>query len=118
MAWTVWRNAGRGDNRPVRRPPLGTPEKTIQTQCRHYLRLKGYGVWDTSQPFRAAITPGLPDLIVFTAATVVFVEVKSAAGRLTPAQRTFQAACQAVGLPYLVVRSVGDLIDGLNALGE
>lgn len=118
MGWTVWRNAGRGDSRPQRRPPVLTKEKQIQTQCRHYLRLKGYGVWDTSQPFRAAITPGLPDLIVFTVATVVFVEVKSERGRLSPAQRTFQAACLAVGLPYLVVRSVGELIEGLDALGE
>ncbi len=38
-------------------------------------------------------------------------------GRLSPAQKKFQAHCLACGIPYLVVTSVEELIAGLDNLG-
>lgn len=98
-------------------PARSPSEKAVQTACKRYLRLVGAQVWDTSQPFRAAITPGLPDLLVFLPRQgLVFVECKAPGGRLTPAQRDFRDACQAAGVPYLVVTAAADLAAQLARL--
>jgi hypothetical protein len=53
-------------------------------------------------------TPGLPDLYALLPARpggagscALWIEVKTARGRLSPAQRQFQAVCHAAGVPHL-----------------
>lgn len=55
---------------------------------------------------------GLPDIcIVARGGRVYFVEVKRAdeKPRLSPAQRSFQAWCEAYQIPYLVAQSAGEV---------
>ena len=91
-----------------------SPEKTTQTACRTLLRLRHIPFWDTSQPRAALVTAGLPDLLLF-APRLIFVEVKSPTGRLSPTQRVFQRLCATAGVPYWVVRSAAELAAALDA---
>jgi hypothetical protein len=74
------------------KPPL---EKEIQRQIVHYLRLKGWTVWQTSQGYRSApggtrMTPGLPDLYCLHAVEgAIFIEVKRPGQQARPAQQEF-----------------------------
>lgn len=108
--------ARRGQS-PVRRRAA---EKAVQYACKQYLRLRGAAVWDTSQPMRALITPGLPDLVAFLprpdgGAELVFIECKAPGGRLSPAQAQFRAAALAAGVRYLVAASAAELAAALDA---
>ena len=53
---------------------------------------------------------GVSDLVVLLPGRVVFMEVKTATGRQSDAQRDFQALVTALGHQYAVVRSVEDAV--------
>lgn len=79
-----------------------TNEAETQERIVQALEVLGIVVYDTSQPFRAAITPGLPDLICFCPDRgLFFVEVKKPVGRQTKAQKAFQRYAEAAGIPYV-----------------
>lgn len=63
------------------------------------------------------VTPGFADLIVLSQGKVLFLEVKSAAGTLSPTQKTFRDAVQAQGFPWALVRSIEDALGALSAAG-
>jgi hypothetical protein len=102
-----------------------TPEKTIQTGIEKFLVANGYLVirinsgivMDTGRytAFYRIInngsSSGVADLIAIKATTIVFVEVKTAKGRLSESQRKFAALCTKYGTPYIVARSVEDVKD-------
>jgi|HubBroStandDraft_6_1064221.scaffolds.fasta_scaffold506638_2 hypothetical protein len=44
------------------------------------------------------------------------VEIKTTTGRLTDNQRSFKAQCELFGMPYLVWRSIDDVITSTNIL--
>lgn len=94
---------------PVKRED-DRPEKQIQLAIRQVLQLYPVTVYDTSQPFKAAITPGLPDLIVFGFGRVTFAEIKRADGALTPAQEIFRDLCFENGVPWECWRHEEDAI--------
>ena len=78
-------------------------EKAVQAAVKDLLRQMSVEVWDTSQPFAAKITPGVPDLLcICSKRGVFFVECKRPGGKQTPAQRGFQAACEVAGTPYVL----------------
>ena len=58
---------------------------------------------------------GFADLSVLSGGRVLFLEVKSATGRLSPAQADFRDAVQDQGVSWALVRSVDD---ALGALAE
>ena len=60
---------------------------------------------------------GFSDLIVLAEGRVVFLEVKSAAGRPTAAQRAFGEAVRAQGHGFAVARSVDEALGALAAHG-
>lgn len=91
-------------------------EKQIQQGVKDTLKRFGFRVWDTSQPFRAAITPGLSDLIAMGRGVVVFIECKSEMGRLTRAQRMFRDAVRENGGQYLEARSSADVVRWVESL--
>jgi len=59
------------------------------------------------------VYPGFADLIVLCEARVLLLEVKSARGHLSPAQRAFAARCAAQRIPCEMVRSVDDALAAL-----
>ena len=81
----------------------GPTEKQVQAAVRDLLTQMSVEVWDTSQPFAAKITPGVPDLLcICPKRGVFFCEVKRPGGKQTPAQRAFQVACEVAGTPYVL----------------
>lgn len=97
---------------PARPQPT---EKAIQAGIVRILRQLGASVYDTSQPHRALITAGLPDLLVFHRGRFAFVEVKRPGGRLTPAQVAFQAEARRAGLEALVWTAAEEAVEWARA---
>lgn len=60
---------------------------------------------------------GFSDLIILSGGQVLFLEVKSPRGRLSPAQRVFRDAVQAQGLAWALVRSPEDTLGALRVHG-
>jgi hypothetical protein len=63
------------------------------------------------------VTPGFADLIVLSQGKVLFLEVKSATGSLSPAQKAFRDTVQAQGFPWALVRSIEDTLGALSEAG-
>lgn len=82
-------------------------EKEVQEGIRKVLRERGAAVYDTSQPYRAMITPGLPDLLVFHDGRHAWVEVKAPGkeDELSDAQEDFRRYCREAGIEHHVWRS-------------
>ncbi|MBO9457016.1 VRR-NUC domain-containing protein [Paracoccus sp. R12_1] len=59
------------------------------------------------------VFPGFADLIILTGGRVLFLEVKSQSGRLSPAQRDFRDRVQAQGFGWALIRSVEDALGAL-----
>ncbi|MEI4262810.1 VRR-NUC domain-containing protein [Roseovarius sp. D0-M9] len=68
--------------------------------------LRGMGVW-----------PGFSDLLLISEGRVLFLEVKSQTGRQSDDQRAFQAAVEAQGFVYELVRSLDDALRALAKHG-
>lgn len=60
---------------------------------------------------------GFSDLIIISEGRVMFLEVKSRAGRLTEAQERFRDLVRAQGLPWALVRTPQDAVAALQAAG-
>ena len=56
------------------------------------------------------VHPGFADLLVLCAGRVLFLELKSLKGRLSPAQEDFRDAVVAQGFGWAVVRSLDDAL--------
>ena len=56
---------------------------------------------------------GFADLIVICEGRILFLELKSLKGRLSPAQEVFQNAVQAQGFGWALVRSLEDALGAL-----
>ena len=59
------------------------------------------------------VYPGFADLIVLSGGRVLFLEVKSRTGRLSPPQVAFRDSVQAQGFAWALVRSVEDALGAL-----
>ena len=102
-------------------------EKSEQAHIIQALRTIGAKVYTIGRPPRrdavhkgTGIAIGLPDLLSFlpesstTPRHLLWIEVKSARGRLSEAQKAFRDVCQVCGVPHLV----GGLDDVLAYLLE
>lgn len=59
------------------------------------------------------VHPGFADLMVLCAGRVLFLELKSLKGRLSPAQEAFRDAVAAQGFGWALVRSLDDALGAL-----
>ncbi len=90
-------------------------EASVQVGIKRLLSMLGVAYYDTSQPFRALITPGVPDLIAFHQGRgLFFIEVKSRTGRQSKAQQQFETLCRRSGIPY-ILGGTQQVIDFLQA---
>ena len=83
-------------------------EKQVQHAIKKVLQAFDFSVWDLSQPRATKQTPGLPDLIAVGHARVLFIEAKTAKGRVSDAQAMFGAEVAQNGGIWLVWRSAAD----------
>jgi hypothetical protein len=63
------------------------------------------------------VHPGFADLVVLCDGRVLFLELKSLKGRLSPAQEAFRNAVLAQGFGWALVRSLDDALEGLADQG-
>ena len=59
------------------------------------------------------VHPGFADLIILCGGRVLFLELKSLKGRLSPAQEAFRDAVTAQGFGWVLVRSLDDALGAL-----
>ena len=79
-------------------------EKTIQHEARKVLARHGFDVYDLSQPRATKQTPGLADLFVVGHGRCAWVEMKTAKGGLTGAEKLFSDRVRRNGGEALVWR--------------
>lgn len=75
------------------------------------------GVIDGQHRKAMGVQPGFPDILIFVQGQGYCLEVKSAAGRLSPIQERVRDTLLEQGIPYAVVRSVDDVRDLLCRWG-
>lgn len=94
------------------------PEKSVQHAVKQLYCQCNCVYYDTSQPFRAKITPGMPDLLVFHAQKqeMWFHEVKPLGGRQSKEQSGFEHLCELTHQTYLL-GGVDVAIEHLKSLG-
>jgi len=83
------------------------PESAILHGVRDHLRGQGYLV--IRNVAGIGTHSGLSDLLALKGGVTLYVEVKTASGRLSDAQERFRRDVQAHGGRYIVVRSVDDI---------
>lgn len=93
-------------------------EAEIQAAIKRLLKAVGFSFWDTSQPFRARITPGVADLFVAGRGVTCWIEVKAGYNKQTPEQIEFQRKVEENGGRYFVARHEQDVADWINDLTE
>ena len=64
------------------------------------------------------IHPGFSDLMILCERRVLFLELKSVKGRLSPAQKAFREAVKAQGFGWALVRSLDDALGALADHGH
>ena len=96
-------------------------EHNIQVGIVQYLRLRGFEVFAipngerrdavTGAKLKAeGVTAGAADLIILLPiGNTLFVEVKTAKGRQSPAQKAFQERVESLGFNYVIWRSIDDV---------
>ncbi len=85
------------------------PEKVVLDQVRQYLRALGWYVVRIQQGMGAH--KGVSDLICVRDGHVVFVECKTAKGKQSEHQKTFQREIEQRGGEYRIARCLEDVVD-------
>ena len=84
-----------------------TPETAVKRAVREHLRGQGFFVYPNTAGMGAH--PGLSDLTAVRGGVTLWIECKSASGRLSRAQEQFRADIESHGGTYVLCRSVDDL---------
>ena len=85
------------------------PESLILRQVREYLQLKG---WDVTRHQQGPLCRrGFPDLTAIRDGRTIYIECKTATGRLSAHQEAFRDAIEAHGAEYIVARCLEDVVD-------
>jgi hypothetical protein len=83
------------------------PESAVVDQVRAYLRLTGWLVFRHQQGLGSY--RGFPDLTALKDGVTVYVECKTATGKLSTHQVNFRRDCEYHGGRYVVARGIDDL---------
>ncbi len=89
-----------------------TPETAIKEQVKDYLAFKG--IFNYYILAGTATYKGLPDRVMHFKGRIVYLEIKSAKGVLSEAEREFQSQCEYDEVDYLVIRKIEDLINFID----
>jgi len=90
-------------------------ERDVLASIKSYLK---YGGWYTIRVHQGLGSHrGVSDLVAVKDGITVWIECKSPRGTLSKDQQTFREAIEAHGGIYLLVRSIDDLVQQLEARG-
>lgn len=92
---------------------MNNNETSIKSVLKDYLALRGIFSFPLTQglgSFR-----GAPDRIIHLKGRVVYVEIKTPTGKLSPYQESFQEQCQQDKIEYWVIRSLEELEEKIEA---
>jgi hypothetical protein len=88
------------------------PETVIRRQIRDYLTTLGWlVVYHMQGPLSYK---GFPDLTALREGRTVYIEVKTAKGKLSTHQRAFREACEGHGGQYVVARCIEDVAKAIE----
>jgi hypothetical protein len=90
------------------------PEKRLQSACRQVAALYRLRAWHLSQARASQQTPGLPDDLYTGWRFPIAVEYKAGRNKQTADQLAFQAAWEASGGTYWVIRTVDEFMAALG----
>lgn len=93
-----------------------TPENLVKQGVRRYARMKGW--YPESNPQGAYCRSGRPDMQLLKRGRMVYVECKSAKGRLGPAQKKYIEAVTRYEIPVIICKSVEEFMADLDAIEE
>jgi len=103
-------------------------EVDIEKACIGYLLRRGWLAWKSHtigvyDPIKKIyrrpskyMFQGASDCIAIKKGRVLFVEFKTKTGRQSDAQKNFQTSVEAQGCTYLLIRSLAELVDGLERI--
>ena len=86
------------------------PESVVLDQVREVLRLRGWLVFRHHQGLGSH--KGFPDLTALKDGVTIYVECKTATGKLSVHQKNFRRDCEYHGGRYVVARGIED-VEGL-----
>ena len=87
--------------------PKKQPESYILSQIRSVLEADGYDVTRHQQGLGSR--RGFPDLTALKDGRTLYIEVKTATGKLSAYQMQFQQTCESHGGTYIVARGIDDI---------
>lgn len=96
---------------------MSAPEKAVEAGIIRDLRALGFHVTKTSQPRASMLTEGIPDLYAMGHGCGLWIEVKTATGRVRPSQLAWHAEAARNGVAVVVARSSADVVAALRGLG-
>ena len=88
---------------------LKVTETDIKRNITSYLNKRGIFSFPVTQGL--GCYKGIPDRIMHVDGGVVYIEVKTEKGKLSEHQLAFQEQCRIDSIPYLIARSVDDVVD-------
>lgn len=62
------------------------------------------------------VKPGAADVLILGFHPFIWIELKSASGRLTQEQKDWRDWCRSIGAPWFLCRSIEDVVDALESL--
>ena len=96
--------------------PRKQTERDITAGIRHLLKTLGVFHWKQHQGLGS--TPGVPDVIGIWQGRMLGIEIKTAVGRVSPAQQAFIDRINREGGVAFVARGVEDVVRGLGVEGR
>lgn len=98
----------------MRSQPPAVSEAQLQDQVVHVAKLFGWRVFHPWLSIRSA--EGFPDLVMVRLSRIIFAELKSDKGRLTPAQQAWRDDLERTGKVEVYVWRPGDWSEILEVL--
>lgn len=83
-------------------------ESQIQAEIKQYLQIKGWFVYKNHQSLGSY--KGIADLTAIKNGQVLWIEVKTTRGKVSPYQEAFKCDIEHHGGRYIVARSVDDVM--------
>ena len=93
---------------------MATEETELKSAVKQYLDLMGIYNFPLLQGVGSH--KGLPDRIMHYQKRVHYLEIKRLKGKLSEHQLLFQEQCQRDNVPYIVIKSLDDIIEYVEAL--